>query len=354
MSNISVLRRSVARRSALIVAGAALLAAAPAAQAYPVHVVTPGETLSGIAAANGMQVARLAAANGLAWNSIVIAGQSLQVPPADGLYTSTTGATMGYATSSSAQAPAGSTGTVTTSSGQAVRTVAAVNRTTATGTSGASHQVAVGETLAVIAARLGTTISALAAANGISNPNLILAGSTLRAPAAGTTAVPAPSMVSASYRTTSSSTGPEGTSAATGAGAGTTAERLSGDQIGSIAAQHGVSPSLAKAVAWQESGWNNGLTSSTGAKGIMQVMPGTWDWINKTLARPPLQSNSASDNVRAGSLLLRQLLQQTGGNEAMAVAGYYQGLGSVRQRGMYDDTKQYVTNVLSLKSRFGG
>jgi hypothetical protein len=38
----------------------------------------------------------------------------------------------------------------------------------------------------------------------------------------------------------------------------------------------------------------------------------------------------------------------------MAVAGYYQGLGSVRSRGLYDDTRRYVDNVLALQHRFGG
>ena len=37
-----------------------------------------------------------------------------------------------------------------------------------------------------------------------------------------------------------------------------------------------------------------------------------------------------------------------------AIAGYYQGLGSVRSRGLYDDTQQYVANVQALRSRFGG
>jgi len=35
------------------------------------------------------------------------------------------------------------------------------------------------------------------------------------------------------------------------------------------------------------------------------------------------------------------------------VAGYYQGLSSVRKNGMYSDTKRYVANVLYLKHRFG-
>lgn len=352
VSNVPNVRRLVARAGALT--GALLVAGilAGPARAYPVHVVTPGETLSGIAAANGMQVARLAAANGLAWNAVVIAGQSLQVPPRDGLYTSTSGQTMGYATSTTPQAQSGTAAPAsTTTSG--VQTQPAVQRTSSTsGGSGQSHHVSSGETLAMIAARLGTTVAALAAANGIANPNYILAGSTLRAP--GTTPAPAPAMVPASYKPATASTGPEGAPAATGAGAGTTSERLDGSTIGSIAAQQGVAPNLAKAIAWQESGWNNALTSSAGARGIMQVMPGTWDWINTSLARPPLNRYSAHDNVRAGSLLLRQLLRETGGNESLAIAGYYQGLGSVRQRGLYDDTKQYVSNVLSLKSRFGG
>ncbi|MEH3052765.1 MAG: LysM peptidoglycan-binding domain-containing protein [Patulibacter minatonensis] len=349
MSNRPSLRHLMARAGAAVVIAAGAGSAAAPAQAYPVHVVTAGETLSGIAAANGMQVARLAAANGLAWNAVVIAGQNLQVPPADGLYTSTSGSTMGYATSSTAQARTATTGAVV-SSGQTVQTQAAVQRTTSSA-SGSAHYVRPGETLSAIAARLGTSISALAAANGLANPNFVMSGTTLRAP--GTTTAPAPTMVNASSSAVTA-TGPEGQAAYRGSGATATAERLSGDQIGAIAAQHGVSANLTKAVAWQESGWNNGLTSSTGAKGIMQVMPGTWEWINSTLASPPLNRSSAQDNVRAGSLLLRQLLRQTGGDESMALAGYYQGLGSVRTRGMYDDTKQYVKNIQALKARFGG
>ena len=83
-------------------------------------------------------------------------------------------------------------------------------------------------------------------------------------------------------------------------------------------------------------------------------MPGTWDWVNKNLAPAPLDPQSAADNVRAGSLYLAQLMKQTGGDLRLAAAGYYQGLSSVRARGMFDDTKQYVDNVLALSARFGG
>ena len=52
-------------------------------------------------------------------------------------------------------------------------------------TTEATHTVAKGETLASIARRYGTTVSALADTNGISNPNLIRIGQVLTVPGAG-------------------------------------------------------------------------------------------------------------------------------------------------------------------------
>src|SRR5437763_1359668 len=46
------------------------------------HAVVPGDTLTGIAAANGITPASLAAANGLAPNAFVIAGTRLRIPAA--------------------------------------------------------------------------------------------------------------------------------------------------------------------------------------------------------------------------------------------------------------------------------
>jgi hypothetical protein len=63
---------------------------------------------------------------------------------------------------------------------------------------------------------------------------------------------------------------------------------------------------------------------------------------------------SAAQNVRAGTLLLHSLLQATGGNQALAAAGYYQGLPSVQQYGEFLDTQQYVNDVMSLEHQFGG
>ena len=130
--------------------------------------------------------------------------------------------------------------------------------------------------------------------------------------------------------------------------------RLSASQIGSIAGANGAPASLATAIAWQESGFNNAMVSNANARGIMQVMPDTWTYVQNQLGSGPLNPASPSDNVRAGSLLLARLLRDTGGDPTTAVAAYYQGLGSVRRIGMLPETRRYVANVLSLRSRFGG
>jgi len=133
-----------------------------------------------------------------------------------------------------------------------------------------------------------------------------------------------------------------------------TAARVGAADVQSVASLYGVSPSLAAAIAWQESGFNNAMVSSANARGVMQVMPGTWSYVQDNLADRALDPNSATDNVHAGVLYLKRLLADTGGDESAAIAGYYQGLSSVRSRGMYDDTKQYVANVQALRARFGG
>jgi soluble lytic murein transglycosylase-like protein len=128
--------------------------------------------------------------------------------------------------------------------------------------------------------------------------------------------------------------------------------RVSAADISAVATRNGVPADLAAAIAWQESGFNNAMVSSANARGVMQVMPGTWDWVQANLARRQLNPASPIDNVGAGVLFLGRLLNETGGDPAMAAAAYYQGLASVRDVGMLPETRRYVANVLTLRSRF--
>jgi N-acetylmuramoyl-L-alanine amidase len=313
-----------------------LLGAAPA-HAAVAHTVQPGETLWSIAAANNLTTRTVAAFNGLSEDSQVVLGSTINVPTTvegasalinagvqlEGVAPQAPAASAAPASAPapSAPAPAGASGGAPPPAG--------------------SYIVRAGDTLSGLAANSGVSLGQMAAANGLDPSGLLLTGTVLKlpsgspAPARASEPLPAQRVVPAAA--------PEPTPTRVGAG-----------DIQSVASAHGVSPSLAAAIAWQESGFNNAEVSSANARGVMQVMPGTWDYVENNLAGRPLDANSATDNVHAGVLYLRHLLDETGGDEASAIAGYYQGLGSVRSRGLFDDTQRYVANVQALRSRFGG
>jgi N-acetylmuramoyl-L-alanine amidase len=305
-------------RSLLAVTPILLLAApAPASAAVP-HTVQPGETLWSIAASNNLTTRTVAAFNGLSEDAQVVLGSTINVP------TIAEGATalQGVAP----QAPAAQAAPAPAASGPAPL---------------GSYVVRAGDTLSGLAAGAGVAMEQMAAANGLDPSAPLLTGTVLKLPSG------APPPARASEPLPAERVVPA-------AGPAPTPTRLGAADIQSVASTHGVSPSLAAAIAWQESGFNNGMVSSANARGVMQVMPGTWDYVEQNLAGRKLDTTSATDNVHAGVLYLQHLLEQTGGDENAAIAGYYQGLGSVRSRGLFDDTQQYVANVQALRSRFGG
>jgi N-acetylmuramoyl-L-alanine amidase len=300
--------RSRAPSALALAALAATLLAVPSQASAFTHVVAPGESLSSVAATDGLSVEELAAANGLSIESQLIAGTGLVIPEQ--------GSTAIEAAESSAEEP--------------------VSSSTALG---GAYVVQPGDTLSAIAARDGTTVEALASANGLDPEGLLLSGIALSLPGASGEAV---------------ATG-EGEAEVSEAPPYPTEETVAPSEVAAIAEEHGISPSLAEAVAEQESGFNNGFISSADARGVMQIIPSTWSFITQNLAGPPpLDSASASSNVRGGVLLLQHLLNESGGDPATAVAGYFQGAESVREHGMYPETEQYVANVLALQGRFAG
>src|SRR4051812_46611777 len=326
-------RYDVRFRRVLPVPAALLLMsiAAPAAGAAVPHTVQPGETLWSIAAANNLTTRTVAAFNGLSEDSQVVLGSTIQIPTTVEGYAALQQAGIVPSSGAAAPAPDGAG--------------AAPAVTTATVSSGPAPQgpykVRAGATLGALAASSGVSVDAMAAMNGLDPDAPLLIGTLLKLPAG------APEPPGASTPEPAQTVVPD-------AAPEPTAARLSAGDVQSIASQYGVSPSLAAAIAWQESGFNNSMVSSANARGIMQVMPGTWSYVQQNLAGRPLDPASATDNVHAGVLYLKRLLNETGGDESAAIAGYYQGLGSVQSRGMFDDTKQYVANVQALRSRFGG
>ena len=257
-----------------------LVVAASAHAAVP-HTVAPGETLWSIAAANNFTTRSLAAFNGLSEDSSVTLGSTVMIP-AEGE------AAYVLQRSGATAAPA----TTTTTPPQTTASAPAPM---------GGYTVQPGDTLSGLAAQAGVPARQIAWMNGLSSDAQLVAGTSLKLPtgapgSAGTTATPPAAPA-------------QPTPAAPQAAPYATTNRMSSSQVGSIAAANGVPSDLASAVAYQESGFNNDMVSPTSARGIMQIMPGTWDYVQHNLSSAPLNPGSASDNVRAGSLYLASLLR---------------------------------------------
>ncbi len=180
-----------------------------------------------------------------------------------------------------------------------------------------------GDSLTAIARRSGTTLSTLAHLNKLNPARPLLIGTHLRLPASVSST---PTAVSASN---------------------------AGEVRASIdkwAAHYGVDASLARALAWMESGFNNSVVSSVGAQGVMQVLPSTWDYVENVLIGHAVQ-HDADGNVQVGLAYFHHLLAVFGGNEHLALAGWYQGERAVKQVGPYKVSKVFVADVLALRDR---
>lgn len=254
------------------------------------YTVRLGETLSGIAARHGVSLQALVGANGIGNPDLIRAGETLRIP--------------GSAGGASARRTARASGV---------------------------HVVRPGETLMHISIRYGVKMSVIAAANRMTSLNLVYAGQRLRIP--GTSA-------SSTVATTRPAVGPTRVRADVGAMLERTARR------------YGFHPRFVKALAFQESGWNQAARSSAGAVGVMQVLPSTGLFVSRYIVGRPLNLADTQDNITAGVAYLKYLWRLTGGSPERSLAGYYQGLTSVRTRGMYPSTRRYVANVMALRSRF--
>lgn len=120
--------------------------------------------------------------------------------------------------------------------------------------------------------------------------------------------------------------------------------------LGHWAAHYGVSAHLVRGLAWMESGYNNGLVSSTGARGIMQIEPYTWRFVEDVLIGHHVP-HGPGGNIHVGVAYIHHLLGDFHGNTRLALAGWYQGERAVRERGLYQETRLFVKDVLSLAAR---
>ena len=261
------------------------------------------------------------------------------------------------------------------------------------------YTVQPGDTLTAISALYGTSVDAIAEANGIGDPDLIVVGDSLSIPgtAASTEEQPVweqdpdagvgggqPAYmvqagdtlgaiadllgVSVSDLTdvndiedphlivTGQSLRVPGTTGPAAPAVVSSDDYLSHDELRAMffdaAAIHGEDPYLMMALAWQESGWQQDVVSYAGAYGIMQVMPATADWAGPALVGWETDYvNSAWDNIQTGVAFYAHLYRESG-SDYYALAGYYQGPYSVETQGLFDDTQAYVRNILEMRDLF--
>lgn len=273
----------------MAVGGMALAATLLAPGVAAAYEVADGDTLSGIAARTGVSASTLAEANRIADQDRIIAGTELVIPGESG-----------------------------------------------GGSASTSHGVRDGETLSGIASRYGVSASDLAAANGISDPDLIVSGVALALQGSGQ-AAPAPSSQTASA--------PQSDSAPRSTGRDTVRQLIS-----TTAADYGWRPSVPLGLAMQESGWNNTVVSSAGAVGLFQVLPVTGEWVSTYLVDRDLDLDDPADNVAAGMAYLDYLYNRFDGNVEHAVAAYFEGPGRTEAAGgpSTPGAQRYVDNVLAL------
>ena len=136
--------------------------------------------------------------------------------------------------------------------------------------------------------------------------------------------------------------------------------------VQTYAAEYELEPSFVLAVIWAESSFRPEATSHAGARGLMQIMPATGEWIAGKLGIEDFTADQLYDpetNIRLGCWYLGYLRERFGGNEVKMLAGYNAGPNNVKKwqeewgEGHeptaadipFPETEQYVKKVCNAK-----
>ncbi len=109
-----------------------------------------------------------------------------------------------------------------------------------------------------------------------------------------------------------------------------------------------VPPGLVRAVIQAESNYNPLAVSPKGAKGLMQLMPSV---IKDFGVQDPFDPR---ENINAGVLLLKNLLNEYNGDYRKALSAYNAGRQAVNEKGGVPDireTREYVVKVINAYMR---
>jgi len=123
----------------------------------------------------------------------------------------------------------------------------------------------------------------------------------------------------------------------------TTGDGIIDSYITTSSARYNIDPLLIYAQMHQESSFKLKATSYKGARGLMQLMPGTAIRFGVTDIYNPKQ------NIEGGVKYMRWLIDKFGGDVTLALAGYNAGEGAVMKYGNrippYRETQEYVRRI---------
>jgi soluble lytic murein transglycosylase-like protein len=119
------------------------------------------------------------------------------------------------------------------------------------------------------------------------------------------------------------------------------ADSIAAPLVEGAAKEQGVDAKLLHAVIDQESGFHPCAVSPKGAQGLMQLMPGTADFLQVADPFDP------KENIEAGAKYLKQLLDKNGGDIAKALGAYNAGPNTDDPASKIPETKAYVDAILA-------
>ena len=143
------------------------------------------------------------------------------------------------------------------------------------------------------------------------------------------------------------------------------------DSITASAKKYGLDPYFIAAIIHQESRFHAGALSPAGARGVMQVMPATGEWIARTIKAPGFDREKLFDadtSIKLGAWYVKELMKRFKGDLLLVAAAYNAGPGAVAgwigkhgggierdefvESIPFSETRRYVKKVLRNYSEY--